>query len=165
MTTEEIGDSTEKKKERKEAVKKEALELGISYKEMKERKKAEKSRKKKAREVESLQDPVDKKRMRSWSKDLDDPTESNGDSPKRRRTRSMDAKENNTVTSPSSISPTEWRKERGITIQGHGKFKGQDQSAFEDPFLTFKEVPFVDGVHKTFNDLGYTTPTDIQAQV
>jgi len=118
------------------------------------------------RETASLQDPTEKKRMRSWSKDLNDPTEDGDNGMKRRRTRSMDAKENEIAQStPSNFtSPQEWRKERGITIQGHGKYRDQSESAFDDPFLTFKDVPFVDAVHRTFQNLGYEKPTEIQSQ-
>jgi len=160
----ETDDSSAKKKARKEALKETAAKLGISYKELKAQKKAGKEQKKMTRETEALRDPTEKKRMRSWSKDLDEPKEDRENVSKRRRTRSMDAKENTIVEAASSISPEEWRKERGITIKGHGKFRDQAQSAFEDPFLSFKDVPFVDGVHKTFRDLGYNNPTEIQAQ-
>eukprot|EP00555_Chaetoceros_dichaeta_P004146 CAMPEP_0198251390 /NCGR_PEP_ID=MMETSP1447-20131203/2232_1 /TAXON_ID=420782 /ORGANISM="Chaetoceros dichaeta, Strain CCMP1751" /LENGTH=593 /DNA_ID=CAMNT_0043936389 /DNA_START=39 /DNA_END=1820 /DNA_ORIENTATION=+ len=160
-----IEDTDDKKKARKEALKAKATELGISYKDLKAQKKAVKEQKKMTRETEALQDPTEKKRMRSWSKDLTEP-EVNGDTAKRRRTRSMDAKEEEATKSvPSnSVSSEDWRKQCSITIQGHGKYKGQAQSEFDDPFLTFKEVPFCDAVHKTFSDLGYAAPTEIQSQ-
>jgi len=167
MTSEE--DSSAKKRARKEALQAKAIELGISYKDLKAQKKEKKENKEKkkmTRETESLQDPTEKKRMRSWSKDLNDPSEDSDNAIKRRRTRSMDAKENEIVKStPSTFnSPEEWRKERGITIQGHGKYRGQLESVLEDPFLNFKDVPFVSAVQATFKNLGYEKPTEIQSQ-
>jgi len=155
--------SSDKKKARKEALKAKAIELGVSYKDLKAQKKAGKEHKM-TRETEALQDPTDKKRMRSWSKDLTEPEEASKNASKRRRTRSMDAKETNVATPTLPESSEEWRKNRSITIQGHGKYKGEPQSSFDDPFLTFKEVPFAESIHKTFKDLGYEKPTEIQSQ-
>lgn len=164
-----IDDSKEKKQARKEALKMEAAKLGVSYKELKEEKKLKKEQKKRGtRETEALKNSgqkVEMKRMRSWSKDFD-PTEPTENGSKKRRTRSMDAKEEleTNDSSSKSLSPDEWRKKCSITIQGHGKFRGQSANSFPDPLLTFKDVPFVDAVHRTFKDLGFNAPTEIQSQ-
>mmetsp|Transcript_2540 Transcript_2540/g.3389 ORF Transcript_2540/g.3389 Transcript_2540/m.3389 type:complete len:586 (-) Transcript_2540:112-1869(-) len=153
----------EEKHARKEKLKAEAEKLGISYKELKAQKKAAKEEKKKrSREVEKLdtsEHKQDMKRMRSWSKDEKDPL---GNDDKRRRTRSMDAKEES--TSSDSLSPAEWRKEHSITIKGHGKYNGKDTSTFAKPFLKFSDAPFTENVQKTFKQAGFEKPTAIQSQ-
>ena len=156
-----------KKDAKKEKLKAEALKLGVPYKELKAQKKADKEKKRK-RETESLQDPEhtsDMKRMRSWSKDQSDPTnkvqESNDE--KRRRTRSMDSKDEETAK--TQLSPSEWRKQEHITIKGHGKYQGQSESDFPEPFLKFSDAPFVPATQKIFSELKFPAPTAIQSQV
>lgn len=126
---------------RKELLKAEAAKLGISYKELKAQKKEKKMAKKRSREADNLdttEHKNDLKRMRSWSKDFDEKKQKVSDSKEeetgRRRTRSMDAKEEaNAKTASSTPSPQEWRKENNITIKGHGKHSGN--ASFPDPFF------------------------------
>lgn len=156
-----------KKDAKKEKLKAEALKLGVPYKELKAQKKAEKE-KKRTREASSLQDPEhksDMKRMRSWSKDQNDPTNKATDSQeeKRRRTRSMDSKDEETAKAMQS--PKDWRKEQQITIKGHGKFQGQNENDFPEPFMKFTDAPFVAATQKIFRDLKFPAPTAIQSQV
>jgi ATP-dependent RNA helicase DDX5/DBP2 len=173
----------EDKAARKEALKAEAETLGITYDELKAQKKEAKEAKKskkRSREAESLNADGDegqkgeKNRMRSWSKDLTDkaPKKSAEEpSDKRRRTRSMDLKEEETPSSPkeekkpkpSSTDPTEWRKENTITIQGHGKYKSQTE--FPDPFFNFTDAPFCEPIQKALTSAGFAKPTSIQSQV
>ena len=162
MTSED--DLKSKKKARKEELKAKADEMGISYEELKNQKKEAKSMKKRTRESDSLDDSEHKletKRLRSWSHDEGKTAET------KRRTRSMDAAEEKAVKSnlDSSLSPEEWRKANNITIKGHGKNSGDRSNDFPSPFLKFSDAPFVDAVQRTFQQLGFTSPTAIQAQV
>ena len=162
-----MGSEEDKKRERKEKLKKEAEELGISYKDLKDQKKAAKEKKKKSREADNLDTSShkeDMKRMRTWSHDE---KESEEQSSKKRMTRSMDAKEELEVKkdSPGSLTPEEWRKEQHITIKGHGKYNGQSADSFPKPFFKFKDAPFSDSILKAFDKEGFTAPTCIQSQV
>jgi len=157
-----------KKKMRKDALKAEAEEKGIPYKDLKEQKKDSKHKK---RGIDGdFHDGVDhekeQKRMRSWSHDYDNGVSgtSHGnqlDLDKRRRTRSMDSNENH-IDGKTKINSEEWRLENNISIQGHGKRRGD--LTYPEPFLKFSDAPFVDAVMKTFERAGYTAPTAIQSQ-
>jgi hypothetical protein len=167
-----MGSEEDKKRERKEKLRIEAEKLGMSYKDLKEQKKAEKEKKKRIREADALVDPVhkdDMKRMRNWSHDEKDPEADEGRETKRRRTRSMDAKEeeknNSARDTSSSLTPEEWRKEHNITVRGHGKYHGEGASAFPAPFLKFTDAPFNSTVLRSFEQAGFTAPTPIQSQV
>jgi ATP-dependent RNA helicase DDX5/DBP2 len=162
-------DEKTKKKMRKEALKAEAEKKGLTYHDLKHQKKDSRQKK---RTLESTMDDVadhekEQTRMRSWSHEFDEGNAGhkiNGDEPessKRRRTRSMDSHENQ-GSSKISVSSDEWRLENNISIQGHGKRRGD--VVFPDPFLTFRDSPFVDAVMKTFERAGYTAPTPIQSQ-
>lgn len=168
-------DEKEKKQKRKEELRAEAKKLGITYEELKAQKKEakEKKKEKRGREAKSLEDSNsnhagEMKRMRSWSKDLDENKKEDDASSKRRRTRSMDAKEEEdakkSTTFSDTISIPEWRKQNMITIRGHGKYQGQDVESFQKPFLKFEEAPFVPAVQSVFKQLGFTAPTAIQSQ-
>lgn len=167
-----MGSSEEdKKRERKEKLRIEAEKLGMSYKDLKEQKKAEKERKKRSREADALVDPIhkdDMKRMRTWSHDeKNDPeADQGGRDAKRRRTRSMDAKEEEKshVSAEERLTPEEWRKEHNITVRGHGKYHGEGASAFPAPFLKFTDAPFNSAVLRSFEQAGFTAPTPIQSQ-
>ncbi len=159
----------QKKKERKEKLKAEAEKLGISYKELKEQKKAAKEKRKRNREADVLVDSEhkdDMKRMRTWSHDEKDP-EADQNSTKRRRTRSMDAKEEQETAAAqkADMSPAEWRKDQHITIRGHGKYDGKGDDSFPNPFLKFSDAPFNANVLRSFDQAGFTAPTAIQSQV
>lgn len=164
-----MGSEEDKKKERKEKLKAEAEKLGISYKELKEQKKKakEEKKKKRAREAEKLdtsEHKDDMKRMRTWSHDEKDPE---GENTKRRRTRSMDAKEEQdaVLEQKASMSPSEWRKDQHITIKGHGKYSNAKPTDMPDPFFKFTDAPFCNAILKGFEAAGFTAPTCIQAQV
>jgi hypothetical protein len=157
MAGDEQSKSDEKaaKKARKDALKKEADALGISYEELK---KLKKERKKK-READQLQDgehESELKRMRTWSKDYDEDP-----SVKKRRTRSMDKAEEE--KEQESISPEAWRREHGIKVQGHGAH--QSAVDFADPFLKFTDTPYCPAIIKAFQQAGFDAPTHIQSQV
>jgi ATP-dependent RNA helicase DDX5/DBP2 len=160
-----MTDEEDIKRARKEKLKVEAEKLGISYKELKAQKKASKEKKhsREADKLETSEHKQDMKRMRSWSKDEKDPTANGGDE-KRRRTRSMDAKDEKENTTPSGLTPAEWRKEENITIKGHGKYQGFDVDALPQPFLKFTDAPFNQVVQKSFVDAGFDKPTAIQSQ-
>lgn len=152
-----------KKKERKQKLLAEAEKLGISYKELKAQKKEAKAskRSREADILDSSEHKQDVKRMRAWSHD----EKENGEDSKRRRTRSMDAKEEEVAKSSTDMTPEEWRKDVGITIRGHGKYTGLASSEFAKPFFKFSDAPFSQAVLRTFDALGYKSPTAIQAQV
>lgn len=163
----------QKKKERKEKLKAEAEKLGISYKELKEQKKDAKAQKKRSREADSLDTSghiSDLKRMRSWSKDGNDKTSSSRDAEapesKRRRTRSMDVKDEDKalLDAKTDLTPAEWRKENSITIKGHGKYRGKNAEDFPEPFLKFTDAPFSQPILRSFEEAGFKAPTCIQSQ-
>lgn len=159
-----MGSSEEslKKKERKEKLYVEAEKLGISYKELKAQKKEAKAQKR-SREADKLdtsEHKQDVKRMRAWSHDEKD---DDGDF-KKRRTRSVDTKEEEEAKNTSDMTPEEWRKDAAITIRGQGKYSGMSASEFPKPFMKFSEAPFSQAVLRTFDQLGYKLPTAIQAQ-
>jgi len=146
--------------DRKEKLMEEAEQLGIPYKELKAQKKEAKTHRKRESEpnrLESSEHKAELSRLRSYSKDLD-----NGENQteKRRRTRSMDAKEEEKAKSPDS--PDEWRKEHDIAIRGHGKYR--DDKTFPDPFFNFDDAPFCDAILSGFKTAGFTKPTAIQSQ-
>jgi ATP-dependent RNA helicase DDX5/DBP2 len=156
MAGDEQSKSDEKaaKKARKDALKKEADTLGISYEELKKQKKE----RKKKREADQLQDgehESELKRMRTWSKDYDEDP-----SVKKRRTRSMDKAEEE--KEQESISPEAWRREHGIKVQGHGAH--QSAVDFADPFLKFTDTPYCPAIIKAFQQAGFDAPTHIQSQ-
>jgi hypothetical protein len=151
------------KKERKQKLIAEAEKLGISYKELKAQKKEAKANKRsrEADKLDSSEHKQDVKRMRAWSHD----EKENGDDSKRRRTRSIDAKEEQEAKNSTNMTPEEWRKDAGITIRGHGKYAGLAANEFAKPFFKFSDAPFSQAVLRTFDSLGYKSPTAIQAQV
>ena len=159
-----------KKKLRKDALKAEAEKKGMSYKDLKEQKKdsKQKKRNKEADPVDDADHEKEQKRMRSWSHDYENGNSGSKDqeneleTSKRRRTRSMDSHENHTDGGKMSVSSEEWRLENNISIQGHGKRRGD--MVFPEPFMKFSDAPFVDAVMKTFDRAGYTSPTPIQSQ-
>ena len=161
-----MSEDEAKKTERKEKLKAEAEKLGISYKELKAQKKASKE-KKRTREVDTLTNDSDQermKRMRSWSKDDKDLTGAgmNGGEEKKRRTRSMDAKENEKDEVVQTAA--EWRKEQSITVKGHGKYHGLGAESMPAPFLKFSDAPFNQTVQRSFQQAGFDKPTAIQSQ-
>jgi len=153
------------KKERKAALKKEAEKQGISYDEMKKKYKENSGKRKKTSEAESLQSDEHKKdikRMRSYSKDFnEDKTEQ---SSKRRRTRSMDEKEEADAKTKAekSLTPEEWRKEQTITLRGHGQHSGL--TTFANPYIEFSDAPFSTRIQNILTGAGFARPTAIQAQ-
>eukprot|EP00559_Dactyliosolen_fragilissimus_P008716 CAMPEP_0184855502 /NCGR_PEP_ID=MMETSP0580-20130426/731_1 /TAXON_ID=1118495 /ORGANISM="Dactyliosolen fragilissimus" /LENGTH=588 /DNA_ID=CAMNT_0027350029 /DNA_START=52 /DNA_END=1821 /DNA_ORIENTATION=+ len=166
MTT--PGDENEKakKKARKEALKREAEELGVTYEELKAKKKSTKEEKKRKREVDSLAESSDgidhkddMKRMRTWSKDFCEGGAGVKET-KRMRTRSEDLLE--VQSKESTLSTAEWMKDQKITIQGHGKHR--DSNSFPEPFLKFSDAPFSDVVQNSFKAAGFVAPTAIQSQ-
>jgi ATP-dependent RNA helicase DDX5/DBP2 len=150
------------KKERKQKLIAEAEKLGISYKELKAQKKEAKANKRsrEADKLDSSEHKQDVKRMRAWSHD----EKENGDDSKRRRTRSIDAQEEQEAKTSTNMTPEEWRKDAGITIRGHGKYAGLAANEFAKPFFKFSDAPFSQAVLRTFDSLGYKSPTAIQAQ-
>lgn len=155
----------QKRKEKKERRKAEAAKLGISTKELKEREKKNKKRSiNEAEKLETKEHEQDMKRMRTWSHDEKDKSEENTAN-KKRRTRSMDAKEEKDAlqNAATQMSPAEWRKDQHITVKGHGKHMGRD-AEFPDPFMNFSDAPFSKNVLRTFDEAGFTNPTCIQSQ-
>jgi len=151
------------KKERKAALKKEAEKQGISYDEMKKKYKESSSKRKKISEadkLESTEHKKDIKRMRSYSKDFDDEKTS----AKRRRTRSMDEKEEAAAKTKAekNLTPEEWRKEQTITLKGHGQHNGL--TTFANPYIEFSDAPFSQRIQTTLLAAGFARPTSIQAQ-
>jgi len=144
----------EDKKAKKEQMKKEAEKLGISYKEHK---------KKVKREAESLETEEHKgeiKRMRAYSRDNDDTED---ETSRRRRTRSMDVAEENSaaIKDEKRLSPDDWRKEHQLTLRGHGDNRSMQ---FPDPYIEFRDAPFSDRILTGFSRAGFARPSPIQAQ-
>jgi len=164
--------SKDSKADRKEALKREAEEKGISYKELKEQKKKskeEKKKKKRSRETDKLVTDEDKqhekenKRMRSWSGEGNELEDA-----KRVRTRSMDLVEEKKSEDPepakksnSELNPDQWRKEQNITVKQHGS----DFYVIPTPFYNFSDAPFAQPIQKSLTSAGFEKPTHIQAQV
>lgn len=148
------GKTSEDKAAKKAAMKKEAEALGITYEELKKR------HKRKRREAESLDSEEHKgevKRLRSYSKDYDETTA------KKRRTRSMDAKEEEeaNIKAEKTLTPAEWRKEHTLTILGHGANRGID---IPNPYVEFSDTPFSDSIRTALTRAGFARPSVIQAQ-
>ena len=158
------------KKERKAALKKEAERQGISYDEMKKKYKENSSgnsKRKKTGEAESLksdEQKIDMKRMRAYSKDLDQEKKVDEPSSKRRRTRSMDEAEEARAKTKAekSLTPEEWRKEHTITLRGHGQ--NSSVKTFAAPYIEFSDAPFSDRIQRILLGAGFARPTSIQAQ-
>jgi ATP-dependent RNA helicase DDX5/DBP2 len=150
-----MGDEHERelKKAKKAEMKKEADALGISYEELKAMKKKEK-KKREASSLMTSEQEQDKKRMRSWSKDM---TEYDG---VKRRTRSVDLAEEIQQQS-TSLTPEQWRSEHGITLRFHGSSSNED---FLSPYLNFTDTPFNSTILQITKNAGFTQPTHIQAQ-
>jgi ATP-dependent RNA helicase DDX5/DBP2 len=144
----------EDKKAKKAAMKDEAVALGISYDELKER---EKKKKREAEALESEEHKGEAKRLRSYSKDLDGEQDT-----KRRRTRSMDAKEENENISKEAKKLTfeEWSKEQELKLRGHGDSLGMKMP---EPFIEFKDTPFSEKILAGFVKAGFARPSAIQA--
>lgn len=151
-----MGGGTKAEKEaKKAAMKKEAEALGITYEELKKR------HKRKRREAESLDSEEhvgEIKRLRSYSKDFDSEADK-----KKRRTRSMDAAEENEAITKAEkkLSPQEWRKEHDITLLGHGASR---DFQMPDPYIEFKDTPFSPAIQTSFSRAGFARPSAIQAQ-
>jgi ATP-dependent RNA helicase DDX5/DBP2 len=148
------SDRSEEKAAKKAAMKKEAEALGITYEELKKR------HKRKRREADTLDTEEHKgeiKRMRSYSKDYDE------GATKKRRTRSMDAKEGEEAITKAdkTLSPVEWRKEHTLTVLGHG---GSRDVEIPDPFIEFNDTPFSDPIKASLTKAGFARPSVIQAQ-
>lgn len=156
----------EDKKEKKEAMKKEAENLGISYDELKKRKK---NKKREAESLDTAEHQSEIKRMRSYSKDLDndkegkDATTPSEQAAKRRRTRSMDAADEVEALTKEEkkLTPEEWRKEHQLTLRGHGASSGMK---YPDPYIQFTDGPFAPNILSGFSRAGFTRPSVIQAQ-
>lgn len=143
-----------KKARKKEALKGQAASMGISYDELKEQKKR---KKREAEQLENVEHQTDMKRMRTWSKDFDDPTIK-----KQNITRSMDTTLAREETTSPDMSAEEWRNMHDIKVQGHGR---TDDKKFPDPFLNFADTPFCAAIQKSFSQAGFDKPTHIQSQV
>lgn len=189
----------DKREKRKTELKAEAKRLGVTYKELKEKKKREKAnkkdkeKKKRKREAERLKADAEEnveggdvhrsemKRMRAYSKDLDEP-KADGPEEKRRRTRSMDLADHGVANdareggggksklletvdeeTKKTKSPEEWRVENSITIRGHGKHS--TQKTFADPYFQFADAPFSESIQRSLKAAGFSAPTSIQSQV
>eukprot|EP00562_Extubocellulus_spinifer_P026976 CAMPEP_0178647690 /NCGR_PEP_ID=MMETSP0698-20121128/20061_1 /TAXON_ID=265572 /ORGANISM="Extubocellulus spinifer, Strain CCMP396" /LENGTH=654 /DNA_ID=CAMNT_0020288967 /DNA_START=133 /DNA_END=2098 /DNA_ORIENTATION=- len=186
----------DKREKRKTELKAEAKRLGVTYKELKEKKKREKAnkkdkeKKKRKREAERLKADAEEnveggdvhrsemKRMRAYSKDLDEPR-ADGPEEKRRRTRSMDLADHGVANNAregggeskletvdeeikKTKSPKEWRVEHSITIRGHGKHS--TQKTFADPYFQFADAPFSESIQRSLKAAGFSAPTAIQSQ-
>eukprot|EP00934_Nitzschia_sp_Nitz4_P003218 Nitzschia sp. Nitz4//scaffold16_size188269//26594//28462//NITZ4_001773-RA/size188269-augustus-gene-0.89-mRNA-1//-1//CDS//3329538461//3208//frame0 len=150
------------KKAKKEAMKQEAKDLGISYDELKKRRKA---KRKEAETLDSAEHQSEMKRLRAYSKDLD---EEEGDKKeeqeaKRRRTRSMDVAEENkaVIKEEKKMTTDEWRKEHQLTLKGHGESLGM---AIPEPYIEFTDGPFSSKILTGFSRAGFARPSVIQAQ-
>jgi len=141
-------------KTKKDQLKRDADKLGISYKEHK------KNLHREANALDSNEHKGEIRRMRAYSKDHDNEGD-NGD--KRRRTRSMDAaEENDAVTKDEKkLTPDEWRKEHQLTLKGHG---GSHNAKIPDPYIEFTDSPFSARILAGFSKAGYARPSAIQAQ-
>lgn len=174
-----MDDEKAKKAAKKEKLRAEAEQRGISYEALKAEKKEKKEKKKRKREADKLtEDNADydndgkareqeQKRMRTWSGDFDADKKDGGDEApvtKRLRTRSMDKAEENAkmVEVEKSQSTEEWRKSHNITLRGYGK---NATATFADPFIEFADAPFNPTLQKTLKDAGFERPSFIQAQV
>lgn len=149
----------EDKKAKKAQMKKEAENLGISYEELKQRKKNKK------READTLITDEHKgeiKRMRTYSKDLDN-DEDTEQVAKRRRTRSMDVAEANVAITKDEkrLTPDEWRTEHQLTLKGHGE---NHNIQFPSPYIEFSDSPFSPRILTGFERAGFARPSSIQAQ-
>lgn len=111
------------------------------------------------RELEALNDDSEQekqiKRLRAYSKDENDDDQQTA----RRRTRSMDAKEEAEIIPPTKLTPDEWRKEHGITVQG-----SDSSNPIPDPFMEFTDAPFGEKILQGFKMAGFAKPTSIQSQ-
>jgi ATP-dependent helicase YprA (DUF1998 family) len=146
------------KTEQKALDKAEAERRGISYKEVKEERK--KKTKREAGALDTSDHEREVKRLRTYSKDFDNDTTG------RRSTRSVDIKEEKDVKAAADISmtPSEWRKEHSICIEGHGKESGKKDVDFADPYREFSDTPFSESILKSFQTAGFERPTPIQSQ-
>ena len=149
-----IEEKKEDKAAKKAAMKKEAEALGITYDELKKR------HKRKRREAETLDSEEHKgemKRLRSYSKEFDE------NDAKRRRTRSMDATEENEATTKAEkkLSPEEWRKEHTLTVLGHGANR---DIKVPNPYIEFNDAPFSPKIQTSLTRAGFARPSIIQAQ-
>eukprot|EP00977_Amphora_coffeiformis_P007546 scaffold1663_cov171-Amphora_coffeaeformis.AAC.1 len=109
-------------------------------------------RRKEYDELEDSEHRREAKRMRTYS-DADA-------AEAKRRTRAMDKAEADQVN--GDLSPEEWRKEQGITIQGHGSERSTKD--FAAPFLHFTDAPFDAKLQTALGRAGFSKPTAIQSQ-
>jgi ATP-dependent RNA helicase DDX5/DBP2 len=86
------------------------------------------------------------------------------DANKRRRTRSMDATEENEsiIRDEKKLSPEEWRAEHTITLRGHGSNSTNEK--FPAPYIEFNDTPFSQRIQSGLTSAGFARPTPIQAQ-
>jgi ATP-dependent RNA helicase DDX5/DBP2 len=144
-----------KKEAKKAAMIKEAETLGITYEELKKRQKSNKKRE--ISDLDTDDHKTELKRMRTYSKDID------GEETKRRRTRSMDAADENKdiTTEAKKLTIDEWRTEHQLTIRGHG---ANIKATFPSPYIEFSDSPFSDKINTTLTRAGFARPMAIQAQ-
>jgi hypothetical protein len=116
------------------------------------------------------------KRLRAYSKDENDHVEStsslggNGAAATalaKRRTRSMDAKEDDeaaksAAASAAPLSVPEWREQHGMVLRGHGTLA--NSTSFPDPYQTFDATPFNGTLRDAIATAGFVAPSPIQAQ-
>jgi ATP-dependent RNA helicase DDX5/DBP2 len=145
-----------KKEAKKAAMIKEAETLGITYEELKKRQKSTKKRE--ITELDTDEHKTELKRMRTYSKDIDDE-----DNNKRRRTRSMDAADENKeiTTEAKKLTIDEWRTEHQLTLRGHG---ANIKATFPAPYIEFSDSPFSAKIQTTLTRAGFARPMAIQAQ-
>lgn len=163
------------KAEQKKADMAQAAKLGKTYKEVRKDRRSTK----RSKEPDRLQDSEhgkEVKRMRAYSKDYDvdgsvvgtaaatKAVEEDGQPSKRRRTRSVDIKEEKeaVVAASKALTVAEWLAEHSITIRGHGK--ESSTTKFPDPYREFGETPFESRILESFHKAGFTMPTAIQGQ-
>jgi DEAD/DEAH box helicase len=135
------------------------------------------------KELETAQDDEhvrEIKRLRAYSKDENDHVEQSASSSggngaatsslAKRRTRSMDAKEDYDAEATKSaaadataiLSVPEWRQQHGMVLRGHGTLS--NTSSFPDPFQTFDATPFNGTLRAAIATAGFVAPSPIQAQ-
>jgi hypothetical protein len=128
------------------------------------------------KELETAQDDEhgrEIKRLRAYSKDEHDhvePTSSSSTAASlaKRRTRSMDAKEDDAQVAAQSasdaapLSVPEWRLQHGMVLRGHGTLA--NTTSFPDPYQTFDATPFNGTLRDVIATAGFVAPSPIQAQ-
>lgn len=155
IESEEMSEDTkEEKAAKKAAMKKEAGALGITYEELKKR---QKRKRREADTLDSEEHIGEMKRLRTYSKDFD------ANDAKKRRTRSLDAAEEEEATTKAekTLTPEEWRKEHTLSVVGHGANR---DLKIPNPYIEFKDSPFSNRIQTSLSRAGFTRPSVIQAQ-